>query len=206
MAKSDLDLLMFHFYMEQLKKAVEADSNIKDTDYAISKQLGISQQKVRNLKVKHQLIYPDMAWDWKKEFAELIENATMDDKHFVYVNIQNPNLFIELKNQVEENGSFVDTQLNQSIFKIKADQFLELAINLDVEAKRKDIIKQLKKQFSENNKGNSIFDEKHPIGSVLKAAESLFSIVNGIESLFSPENVIAKSLVGLIKSALNISD
>lgn len=207
MTKSDLDLLMFHFYMENLKKAAKSGEKVKDTDYAISKQLGISQQKIRNLKVKHQLIYPDENWDWKHEFAELIKNATIDDKHFVSVNVRDPNLFIELKNQVEENGSFVDTQLNQSILKIPADQFLELAISVDEnDSTRKKITNELKKQFSTNNKSNSVFDEKHPVRSVIKVTGDLVSIISDITSMFSPENVIANSLLSLIKGKISTAN
>lgn len=53
--KSDIDLLMFSFYLDHLiiecsDKDFVLDYN-KASDYVISKTLGITQQKVKNLKV-----------------------------------------------------------------------------------------------------------------------------------------------------------
>ena len=61
-SKSDIDLLMFKFFLEkEIENNVNGD-NLLDynsvSDYEISKKLGITQQRVRTLKIKKQLIYP----------------------------------------------------------------------------------------------------------------------------------------------------
>ena len=59
-SKADFELLMFNFYIRKIiSDNMNSDGTIdynKCSDYKISKGLGITQQKVRNLKVKNQLI------------------------------------------------------------------------------------------------------------------------------------------------------
>ncbi|MCC8126351.1 MAG: hypothetical protein LIO92_02995 [Clostridiales bacterium] len=77
-AKADMELLMFRFYPEKLTDAnMREDGTIdysKCSDYNISKELGITQQRVRNLKVKKQLVYPTDV-EWEKSLANLTKNA-----------------------------------------------------------------------------------------------------------------------------------
>ena len=82
-SKTDLDLLMFHFYYEKMRSIfTDSEGGLDYTqcsDYKISKELRITQQRVRNLKVKNQLIYPpEEELDWIKEFAKLTKNARYD--------------------------------------------------------------------------------------------------------------------------------
>ena len=61
-SKADIELMMFRLYIEKLiKQHRNPDGTVdyrKCSDYKISKDLGITQQRVRNLKVKNQLIHP----------------------------------------------------------------------------------------------------------------------------------------------------
>ena len=81
-SKSDVELLMFKFYIRKLTTdSVSEDGTIiynKCSDYRISKELGISQQRVRNLKIKNQLENP-IPFDWQKALAKLTENARYDN-------------------------------------------------------------------------------------------------------------------------------
>lgn len=81
MSKSDIELLMFNFYIEKMvSDSKRPDGTVdyrKCSDYKISKDLGITQQKVRNLKVKNQLIHP-IQYDWRRALARLTENARYD--------------------------------------------------------------------------------------------------------------------------------
>ena len=55
-SKSEIDLLMFSFYLDATITAYTNEQNVLDytqaSDYHIGQQLGITQEKVRNLKVK----------------------------------------------------------------------------------------------------------------------------------------------------------
>ena len=58
-SKSEIELLMFSFYLEATIAAHKNAKGVLDyvlaSDYEISKQLGITQEKVRNLKIKKQV-------------------------------------------------------------------------------------------------------------------------------------------------------
>lgn len=73
-SKADCDLLMFSFYIEKMVRDNSDDNNVVNynicSDYTIAKELGITPQKVRNLKIKKQLVYP-ITFDWKKSLASL---------------------------------------------------------------------------------------------------------------------------------------
>lgn len=197
MSKSDFELLMFHFYIQKINE-LAANGEAKNTDYAISKELGISQQRVRNLKVRHNLVYQEQErWDWKADFSALVKNATLDG-NMIIINIRDPNLFIELKNHVEEQGSYVDIQLNNSIFKIKAEQFLELILSFEGEDKKKEIIKSLKEKFKGDEKNASKFTELHPFKKTMESIKDISEISANIISMFSPTNVVFNAFKELI--------
>lgn len=56
MSKSNMELLMFSFYMNKLIQNNKFEDGTIDyqkcSDYRISKELGITQQRVQNLKIK----------------------------------------------------------------------------------------------------------------------------------------------------------
>lgn len=201
-SKTDIELLMFHFYITKLN-AMAKNGNAQNTDYAVSKELGISQQKVRNLKTKEFLVYPQKSgWDWKEDFSKLISHATLDEERkMIQMSIEDPNLFNELKNHIEEQGSYVDIQLNSKLFKVRVDQFLDLALSVEDDAKKKEIREGLKKQFDKDKKGNEAFDEKHPFKAIINVAEAAGSIAGLLKpwiNFFSPGNDLAQFLTNLV--------
>ncbi len=202
MSKADIELMMFRFYIEKLiSENMNADGTIdykKCSDYRISQDLGITQQKVRNLKVKNQLINP-VKYDWKKAFATLITHARYDSQTGkVVMNIPDPNLFIEIQNFLEERGDYVEKQLNGKILQIRVQYFVELVVELEPENKRKEIIKELKKHFKTAGKEDTLFDEKHIAKSLLETSESITFVVANICSIISPENVLGMALMKLL--------
>lgn len=200
MSKADIELLMFHFYITKLNEMAK-NGDAKNTDYAVSKELGISQQRVRNLKTKEFLVYPqESGWDWKKEFSKLIFRAKLDEERKkIRLNIEDPNLFNELKNYIEEQGSYVDIQLNSKIFEVRVDQFLDLALSVEDDAKKKEIRKELKKKFDNDRKENGVFDEKHPFKAFINDVESVKSMLELLKKTFSPGNVLFQPLINLVK-------
>lgn len=197
MSKSDFELLMFHFYIQKINE-LAANGETKNTDYAISKELGISQQRVRNLKVKHNLVYQEQDdWDWKADFSALVKNAVLED-NMIIINIRDPNLFIELKNHIEEQGSYVDIQLNSSIFKIKAEQFLELVLSFENENKKKEIIKSLREKIKDDEKKASKLTELHPFRTAIKNIKDISDIVANFCTVFSPSNLVFNAFKELI--------
>lgn len=164
MSKSDIELMMFDIFMKKMIKD-NRDTNgtidySKCSDYRISQELGITQQKVKNLKVKSQLVYP-VDYDWKLALAKLIKNARFDKQtQKVTLNIPDPNLYLEIRNFIEEQGAYVEVQLNSKILQLRAEDFVDLALVLEPENNRQEIIKCFKKIFEEHHKSNAVFTDK----------------------------------------------
>ncbi len=124
MTKGDIDLLFF--------TAINKYSNLKDkSDYALSKQLKITQARIRNLKVKEGLRFSPMdAHDVEDTFIEKAHFARIEeDGKRISIPIYDPNIFIELENIIERNNGYVEAQLNPKIFTIRIDQFISLLIS-----------------------------------------------------------------------------
>ena len=202
LSKSDMELMMFRFYMDKMisentGKDGTLDYN-KCSDYRISKDLGITQQRVRSLKIKNQLTHP-VEFDWKKAFATQIENARFDqDTHKVTINIPDPNLYLEIQNYLEEHGGYVEVQLNSKVLQIRAEYFIQLIVAAEPEENRKKIIHSLRKQFKDAGKENANFDELHLGKTICDGAVNLTTIAANISSIVSPENLLAKAFISLL--------
>ena len=193
---------MFRFYIEKMiSDNKNADGTIdyrKCSDYKISKDLGITQQRVRNLKVKNQLTHP-IDYDWKLAFAKLTENARYDKRTGkVILNIPDPNLALEIQNFIEDSGAYVEKQLNTKLLQIRAEYYIDLVVALEPEQTRKKVIKVLKKQFSESGKDDTVLDEKNIGKSLLDSAVEITSIAANISSIISPANPLWPALCNLL--------
>ena len=204
MSKADFELLMFSIL---LNKAVSDHKNQdgiidfnKCSDYQMSKVLGITQQKVRNLKIKSQLVYP-IKFNWKIALASLLDNARFDQvTRKITLNIPDPNLFIEIQNYIEENGAYIEMQLNSKILQMRAEYFIDLVVSLEDEKTRKDIIKEIKKQLKAANKDEIKFVDKELGKSLIEATTNISEIVACISSFISPSNALGKALTQIFNA------
>lgn len=199
-SKADIELMMFNFYIQKMiKDNQEQDGTIdynKCSDYKISKDLGITQQRVRNLKVKNQLINP-IDFEWERAFAKLISNAKFENQK-VIINIPDPNLFYEIQNFLEEQGSYIDKQLNSKLLVIRIEYFIDLLVSLEPESNRKEVVKEIKRVFKEQSKSKKQFDEKNIGKALIDGAVNITTILANISTIASPENRILKALTGLV--------
>lgn len=203
-AKADFELMMFNFYMEKLiNDNQDHDGTInynKISDYRLSKELGITQQRVRNLKVKKDLIYHNNGFDWVKAFASLTKNARYDNKdQKVYISIPDPSLYLDIQNYIEESGGYIEKQLNGKVLIIRAEYYFDLIVHMESEDNQKKIIKELKKHFHKTNKENGVFDERFVGKSLVSLSSDIVSVVETIVPLISPGNIVAKALFTLLK-------
>ena len=126
MSKADFETLLFHIYIEHL-----LNNNLNFDDYSISKDLGISQAKVRSLKIKKELQYPHQGFNWKEAFSKEIIKAEYEDKtRTVNIPINDPNVLIELRYFVEINGWYDIHQRNPKVFTCRIDEFIKLCSKL----------------------------------------------------------------------------
>lgn len=128
MGKADLDLLMFSFYLDHL-----SENNLPDDDYSISTALGITESRVRNMKIKRELQYPSNK-NWKEDFIKRIPYAVYDDKTaLVKVSIPDPNVKRELEHFIDEHNWYSEYQLNTKLLQMRADQFIKLSLAINEE-------------------------------------------------------------------------
>lgn len=208
MSKSDFELMMFRFYIEKMIKLNRLEDGTIDyrqcSDYRISQDLGITQQRVKNLKIKNQLTHP-IEYDWKIALSKLIANARYDkNTGKISMNIPDPNLYIEIQNFIEEQGSYVETQLNSKILQLRVEYFIDLVIGIEPEQSRKKIANELKKSFKDSIKEDTIFNENNIGKSLLDISANITTVFANISGLISPDNYLGVALFGLIKRTLGL--
>lgn len=127
MSKSDFETLLFSEYIEH-----RINNKLPFDDYSLSKELGITQVRIRALKEKKELKYPYNVVEWKKIFAESVKNAKIDpNDHYVKMIIQDINVMNEIRNFIEIHGWYDECSLNRKLLRIPLDCFVEICYNSD---------------------------------------------------------------------------
>lgn len=117
--KADFELLMFHHYMESIRK-----SGTSYTNYEIAKQLGITVQRVVGLKDKEASRFPYDESAWRKQFLECFNTSYMSGEKHV-INITDRRLYREQESYLEKKGLGAEYDLNPSIFKAEPERFID---------------------------------------------------------------------------------
>jgi len=125
MSKSDLETMLFHCYVENEKRAERPFD-----DYTLSKQLGITQSRIRSLKERSALKYPEDKPDFSGGILSLIKSAyynKVDKKIHCFIN--DVNAQIELRHLLEERDCFDEYSLNPRVMVLTPNAFLKLCDN-----------------------------------------------------------------------------
>ena len=139
-------------------------------------------------------------------FGRVCENATYKQGK-IHININDPNLFIELKYFVESRNGRVDIQLNANSFVISVDMFIELLVYSGKEEDKKIILKSIKETYQKNEiKIENI--EKANLGQTIKRNVAKVGgkiLLDGIKEcvsvLTSPLSTIVKSIANAISDS-----
>lgn len=124
-SKADLEVLLFSEYIEHCIGAGKPYD-----DYTLSKQLGITQSRVRTLKERKELKYPHEGFDWRVSFADSVKNAKYDESdHYVKIIIQDVNVLNEARHFIEEKGWYDECSLNKKLFRLPLDCFVEICVD-----------------------------------------------------------------------------
>jgi len=188
-SKTDIDLLMFHIYMQNMPEDV--------TDYEISNELAITQQRVRNLRVKDRLKYGEKGeYKWQEKLAELVmTSGNYDEKEKrISLLVKDPNLFIEIENELEKENCFIDYQLNKKILQLRVAYYIQLIYIAACESEKKSIICALK----ERSKGES-FDPKHLGSDLLRYGVDITTILVNINEILANNNPLLNALKFVMK-------
>ena len=150
MSKSDFETLLFSEYFDVVKENYK--NSFDYSDYELSKQLGISQSKVTNLKIRKELQYPNEKSNWwKDELLKLSKNAKYD-KGKVRLCILDKTVFLEAKNAVEKNGSFIEMTLTNNLLQLDTVDYILLMT--ECSDNKDEIFKLFKKELKIQNNTN----------------------------------------------------
>lgn len=98
--KSQIDLIMFETYLSLCKKP-KNELSIDDFDMAFN--LGITENKVRNLKENVIVKFESYSDDWMNSFVKVIDSAFYDEKkHLVKILISDKYTMINLRHYLEQ--------------------------------------------------------------------------------------------------------
>ena len=204
MQKSELDILMFSIYLDQILKQSEEKPSTY-SDYHLSKILGITQTRISNLKVKKELKYSYEKFDWKQSFLRILPNARFENGK-IKINIYDINLYLEIKNAIEEKGDYVDVLLNQKLLQITPACFLDLLTELVENEKKNSVKKAIKDNLEKNTKAISFYTSES-FGSQLRkngisiTAELLSSTLSSLIPVVGPiVGSALKSFIELIRN------
>lgn len=200
MSKTDLDVLMFSLYIERILDKDNLDFRAY-SDYTLSKNLGITQSRISSLKVKKQLQYPYERFDWKESLGKIAYRAIYEDGR-IKLQIPDRNLFLEIKNAVEESGGHVEVQLTSNLLQIRPSYFLDLLVAIDG-GDRQELIKHLRKIVQENTSDIDLTG-KTSIGQALvgELPDTIIDLIGECIPVFGgPIKIIAEHVYNAIKSS-----
>ena len=199
MSKTDLETLLFSEYIEHRITAKE-----KIDDYTLSRELGISQSRVRALKERKELKYPQTDFDWRTSFAEEIKNAKYDETdHYIKVIIQDVNVMTEVRHFIEECGWYDECSLNRKLLRIPLDCFTEICIEKEEinGLFSEDVKKELKKLAPSDSAVSAFLADftKDGLKSFLMSASK--SVLSTVLPML-PFGGIAKTAFGALASVI----
>lgn len=211
-SKAEIELLMFHFYMQALiKMCTDEQTNVLDykkcSDYNIAKQLGITEGRVRNLKVKVQARYPE-AFDWKKSFESLKNNVRYDEKiNRIIIPVPDPNLYLELKNFIEENGGYIEVRRSGNYIQIRPEYYIFLIYDSVSEDDKKKVLKEITCALNKKNSSPpiSIDSRTDMINHILGITENSLSILASLVEKIKCPLTVAISLINVISKIAKLS-
>lgn len=122
MSKADLETLLFSEYIEHHLR-----NGLKYDDYTLSKELGITQNRIRTLKERKELKYPHKGFDWRQAFLETLPAAKYDEKtHLIKVIVEDVNVMMEVRHYIEINGWYDEWSLNRKLLSVPLGCFFDL--------------------------------------------------------------------------------
>lgn len=149
MSKLDFETLIFSEYIEHRLR-----NSLDISDYTISRELGITQSRVRSLKERKKLKYPYENFKWEEAFAYAVSNAKYDpNDHYIKMIIEDINVMNEIRHYIEQKGWYDECSLNKKLLKISLECFIDICLKNEDDAilfsdETKEKIKKL--SYSEN--------------------------------------------------------
>ena len=145
--KSEIDLLMFSELLDRIEESFPDDYNAQ-SDYNLSKALGITQARVRSLRERKEIKYSS-GYVWQDGFRKIVEKAEFDNEK-VKLFIRDQRLYTELKNLLEEKGTYAETTLTRQLLVVSPVAFIDLMLEAEKEPDRARVSEKLTEILEKN--------------------------------------------------------
>lgn len=156
-SKTDIEIFMFHQYMEVLR----AEDKEK-TNYQIAKNLGITLQKVVSLKEREASKYPYNSNQWKKLLLDNMKYVKADGDDFTLL-VTDRRLFREVESFLEEKNIGIKYARNSNMFIANFDLLMQVFDNL-FDGEDINIFKETKDNILDQN--SVTLDELKKLGTI----------------------------------------
>ena len=188
-SKSEVEILMFSIYMDALINSCKNSDGTIDysvcSDYEIGKQLGITQERVRSLKVKKQARYP-IEFRWQDSLLSIKESVRYDDGiNKIIIPTRDPNLYNEIRNYIEDHGGYIEIKRSGNYIQIRPEHYFMLIYEELSEVDQEECRGELEKELRKYNKGNAIAEAQSPkdvMKNVISVAKLGLNVFSAIES------------------------
>lgn len=205
-SKAEIELTMFSIYMDVIIKKYSDEQNVLNykicSDYDIAKRLGITQERVRALKVKKQARFP-VDFDWRAALETVKNDVRYDEgKRKIIIPMLDPNLYNEIKHYIEQNGGYVEIQRSGNYLQIRPEYYLLLVFDSLSEREQQKMLKEVEKELSKKNKNNemvSVQSRQDMINHILGITENALGVVVAVlEKTDSPLATVVKGIKRMI--------
>ncbi|MCM1335367.1 MAG: hypothetical protein NC084_10980 [Bacteroides sp.] len=207
--KSEIELLMFSILMDEMIEKHKGEDNTLDysacSDYKIGKMLGITQEKVRSLKIKKQARYP-VEFDWSKSLLSIKDNIVYDEpKKKIIIPMPDPNLYNEIRNFVEEQGRYIEIQRGQNCLQMRPEYlFMILYYQIDDENKKAKVRENFAKELRKRNEETSIesirTDRELEEAARLQTESNVENLLDVFQSILEDISPLGKPLLSAIRA------
>lgn len=201
--KSEIELLMFSILMDEMIDHNQDSSGVLDykacSDYKMAEMLGIPESRIKTLKIRKQARYPK-EFDWKKSFESLKDLIVYDiDKKRIIIPVSDPNLYLAIKNVIEENDGYIEIQRGSNILQMRPEHFFILLYwGLENEDEKESIKKNFTRYLKEKNEKNDIDDirtDKELADAVISTGGDILDLCEVVlENITNPGMLILKSI------------
>ena len=187
-SKSDYEVLMFTIFLDSITEQLR--------DYDISIALGITESKVRNLRVKSQLMYPRKL-EWTEELTKSIEHGYYDKTTGqITVTFEDPSIQNLMKNKIEESFGTVGQTLNVKQLVLPVESFLLLAAF--AEQDENDVLTKLNEELARESTNVATIEKKKFKERFMSGIPDAVSFVTSLLSIYSAGRPIVEAVLSKI--------
>ena len=187
-SKTDYEVLMFTIFLDSLPLPLR--------DYDISIALGITESKVRNLRVKSQLMYPRKL-EWAEELVKSIEHGYYDrTTGQITVTFEDPSIQNLMKNKIEESFGTVGQTLNIKQLVLPIESFLLLAAF--AEQDEDDILSKLNTKLAKESARATVIEKKKFKARFMKEVPDTVSFISSLLTIYNVGRPIVEAVLDKI--------